>query len=698
MSLPKINQKALAGGTILGLTLILSLFLHKTNVLESLNQSLTHWLYTDSVEQSQDIIIVAIDDRTLADPKDGGLGSLGSWSWLNYAQAIENIEAGEPKSIFLDLFFSQPSTVVRKSSLMTILTENNNVGDFGKAVIAYLQEDSPDDLAFSKTLSQYENIYGYKKAGGDYKLEDNEFSYAKEILPYSIIGDHLKLGYYNLNLNPDSTNTSVIYGLPLTEKVAGQEGKHVDLMLAENYLAQEDLEAEVPIENGQMLINFSQKPGDWETVSFLDLLNGTVDESVFKDKIVLLGVTSLGLHDFFYTPLSVETPTPGIEIHANALQTLLGKNYLQYQGLTGYGLASFFFLTLLVIVTLYLPIAWGSLLLILEFALYFVYARFSFSRGIILDLIWPFVALVAAYLAALAYRNFTEFAEKRKLREAFSHYVGPEVVAQISAHPEQLALGGEKRQLTAFFLDIENFTHLSEGLTPPEVVKVINHYFDALSKVIMAHGGSVDKFEGDAIMALFGAPVPSSDHAEKACQAALAIREKMNELNISSGYELNIRIGLATGEAIVGNMGSEERFDYTAMGDTVNTASRLEGANKFYKTRILVTESTAHSAPSILFRNVDSVCLKGKDHPIQIYEVMGRLEGASNEGKQLIEDWSKALEAYRKANWELAEKEMKKVLESLPHDGPAETLIARIALLKMNTPPDWDGVWHFDSK
>jgi len=351
-----------------------------------------------------------------------------------------------------------------------------------------------------------------------------------------------------------------------------------------------------------------------------------------------------------------------------------------------------------IVAFLYLPVLWGSGVFVLELAVYPFMARWAFDHGVILDLVWPFAALLAAYLAALAYRNFTEFAEKRKLREAFSHYVAPEVVAQISEHPELLALGGEKRKITAFFLDIENFTHLSEGLSPQEVVKLINIYFDALSKVIMAYGGTVDKFEGDAIMALFGAPVPSEDHAEKACRAALAIDAKMAELNAKTGHELNVRIGLATGEAIVGNMGSEERFDYTAMGDTVNTASRLEGANKFYRTRILVTEGTQTGTGAIFFRHVDTVCLKGKDQALKVYEVMGTLEGASEAGKSVVTDWEAALGAYSTAKWEEAETGMKSVLERLPHDGPAETLLARIALLKMNTPEDWDGVWRFESK
>ena len=304
-----------------------------------------------------------------------------------------------------------------------------------------------------------------------------------------------------------------------------------------------------------------------------------------------------------------------------------------------------------------------------------------------------------SYLAVLVYRNVTEFAEKRKLKTAFSRYVSPELAEEITEKPELLKLGGERKNITALFLDIENFTTLSEGLEPQEVVRVINVYFDALAMVIMGHGGSVDKYEGDAIMALFGAPVPSTDHAVKACFAAMAIQARMKELNTQMGYNLNIRVGLASGDAIVGNMGSSQRFDYTAMGDTVNTASRLEGANKFYKTGILVNPGTFEAAQSqIFFRKIDTVCLKGKENAIGIYQVLGTQEGATQDGKSVVNEWESALDDYKAANWDEAEKKIRSVLTKMPEDGPAKTFLSRIAELKLLPRQEWDGVWKFESK
>jgi len=272
-------------------------------------------------------------------------------------------------------------------------------------------------------------------------------------------------------------------------------------------------------------------------------------------------------------------------------------------------------------------------------------------------------------------------------------------VKEITENPDMLKLGGEKRILTVMFLDLENFTTLSESLPPEKVVEIINTYFDALTTVIMDHGGTVDKFEGDAIMALYGAPVNVEDHALRACKSALALRAKIEEINQKTGQKLNLRIGIATGEAIVGNMGSKTRFDYTAMGDTVNTASRLEGGNKFYGTRILVNAEAFGASQSVLaMRRIDRVRLKGKENPLDIYEVMGMAAELNDEGKLLINEWHQALEYYRNQQWDEVEKRMNAFLLKAPGDGPTQAYLARIKLLRQNPPEGWDAVWKFDSK
>lgn len=695
------QKKFIVGFLLLMLCTLSATVLHSVETLSGFQKNLSSLLYHPRAISS-DVIVVAIDTKSLSSLQSGGLGSFGSWNRGMYARVLDQVEAGTPNSIFFDIYFPTATDGLKSAQLADLAQSSTDPLQFATAVLQYAKGINPSDQVFVDSLQKVQNVYLLKKYSGTSELDpdENVLVYENPELPVEQFNSVAKSGFARLSVSDDSENSSMIFSIPryYEEKESGVREQNVDFQLAESKLDRPLSDEEIPLSKDQMYINYAAKPYDFPAVSFSDVYNGLVDPSEFEGKIVLIGATASILQDRHYTPIDSIIPMPGIEIHANAIQTVLDGKFLSTQSTAGFAGMVLVMLLVGVLAFLFLPVLWGSGVFVVELAVFPLLARWSFDHGVILDLIWPVVALVTAYLATLAYRNFTEFAEKRKLREAFSHYVAPEVVAQISQHPELLALGGEKRQITAFFLDIENFTHLSEGLSPQEVVKLINTYFDALSKVIMEQGGTVDKFEGDAIMALFGAPVPSLDHAEKACRAALAIREKMDELNASTGRTLNVRIGLATGDAIVGNMGSEERFDYTAMGDTVNTASRLEGANKFYKTRILVTEATAKSAPAIFFRPVDTVCLKGKDQALKIYEVLGTQEGASEAGKAVVAEWQTALDAYAKADWEKAEKGMKIVMEKMPNDGPSATLLARMAVLKMNTPQDWDGVWRFESK
>jgi len=707
------NKKKILFGAVAVLAIsLISLGLKGSGILSEQGQNLSAYLYHER-ELSDEIVIVAIDPKSFSIPEQGGLNGFGSWPKTYYGDVLNKIEAGDPSSVFFDVLFTTESSGIKSDELLSIAQESTTSTDFAENVLGYTATPHPYDVYFADALSDYENVYLIKSATGEntFDAETDTFTYASEIKPLELYGEAAKLGYYNVAVSEGTQNSSFVSAIPLRISVDSVTEEHVDVQLVREYLGDE-ADLVIPTENGQMLINYAGDSYSYPMVSFADVYYGQVDPSVFEGKIVLIGATATILQDWHYTPIDRQIPMPGVEIHANAIQTMLDGDYLEYQTTSGFlGLVGLI-AAVSVFVFLFAPILIGSGFLVFEVALFPFYAQWRFNHGVIVDLIWPVVAMVVAYLAVLAYRNFTEFAEKRKLKTAFSRYVSPELAEEITEKPDMLKLGGERRNITALFLDIENFTNLSEGLEAQEVVRIINVYFDALAQVIMAHGGSVDKYEGDAIMALFGAPVPSTDHAVKACLAALAIQTKMTEINAQMGYSLRIRVGLATGDAIVGNMGSSQRFDYTAMGDIVNTASRLEGANKFYKTGILVNPGTFEAAQEqIFFRKIDTVCLKGKDNVIEIYEVMGTQEGASQEGKALVAEWQSALEDYKSAKWENAEAGVKAVLEKLPDDGPARTFLARIAKLKVlyqqeqtgtnrdaGLRPGWDGIWRFEEK
>ncbi|MEK9160045.1 MAG: adenylate/guanylate cyclase domain-containing protein [Patescibacteria group bacterium] len=701
----------------LSVTLLISLLMTGVNAMEFLKledteRNFSAHLYQER-ELSDEIVIVAIDEKSISTPETGGLDRYSSWNRGYYAQALENIQKEAPTAVFFDVLFSTETDGLSSEEIYAIAKEYPKIEDFTEKILNYLDPPHPIDQTFADVLSRYENVYFLKsmQAEQGWDNESQAMIYSGSVEPASIFADQVKTALARVTVSEESTNSSMIFSIPryYRESASSDREQQIDFQLTEEHLGRPLSDEEIPLKDGQMLINYAGKPYSFPSFSFSDVYYGRVDPSEFEGKIVLIGATAAIMQDRHFTPIDATAPMPGVEIHANALQTLLEESYLKDQGSSDFFVQTFISLSLASFVALFTPLWIGMgavFLLILAFPFY---AQMRFDQGTIVSLILPPLSLIAAYVAVLVYRNVTEFAEKRKLKMAFSRYVSPELAEEITEKPDMLKLGGERKNITALFLDVENFTTLSEGLEPQEVVRVINVYFDGLAQVIMGHGGSVDKYEGDAIMALFGAPVPSTDHAVKACFAAMAIQARMKELNAQMGYNLNIRIGLATGDAIVGNMGSSQRFDYTAMGDTVNTASRLEGANKFYKTGILVNPGTFEAAQDqIFFRKIDTVCLKGKENAIGIYQVLGTQEGATPDGKAVLAEWQSALEDYKAANWDEAEKKIRSVLTKLPEDGPAKTFLGRIAELKLlykqeqtGTPglrPVWDGIWRFESK
>ncbi len=691
----KNKKKVLAWLLLSATALCLSFSLKISPLFDRQQQNLSAYLY-NSRELSDEIVIVAMDDSSLLDVENGGLGTYNQWSRDYHTEVLKQIESGDPALVFFDVLFSTKSSGIQSKDLATLVSQNPEVNSFVKQVVSYLQSPHPYDERFAEALSNYENVYLLKTYVGDANWTGEYFEVTMEQTATELLARSAKSGFANVIANEDSENSNLIFAIPTVFNLNGTEEKHIDVQVAESFL---NKTLDIPTEKGQMLINYSQPSYSYPMISFADVYYGKIDPSEFKDKIVLVGATASILQDRHFTPIDKSQPMPGIEIHANAIQTMLEENYLVHQDNLGYLLSAGAICFTVGLVALFSPLIIGIGFFALVVIAFPLFAQWSFNHGTIIDLIWPLFSALIVYIAALIYRNLTEFAEKRKLKTAFSRYVSPELAEEITEKPEMLKLGGERKNITALFLDIENFTNLSEGLQPQEVVKVINVYFDALAQVIMAHGGSVDKYEGDAIMALFGAPVAMMDHAVKACTAALSIQARMQELNAQMGYKLKIRVGLATGDAIVGNMGSAQRFDYTAMGDTVNTASRLEGANKFYHTGILVNPGTFEAAKAeIFFRKIDTVCLKGKDNAIAIYEVMGLRSAASEAGQKIVTEWESALEDYKLANWQEAENKIQNVLSQLPDDGPAKTYLARLAQLKLLPKEGWDGVWKFESK
>ncbi|AEF86214.1 adenylate/guanylate cyclase catalytic domain protein [Treponema primitia ZAS-2] len=292
------------------------------------------------------------------------------------------------------------------------------------------------------------------------------------------------------------------------------------------------------------------------------------------------------------------------------------------------------------------------------------------------------------------------------LKKAFSTYVSGDVVQDVMSDPSRLQLGGSKRNMTALFTDIQGFTTISEKLDPEDLVQLLNIYLSGMSNIILEQKGTIDKYEGDAIMAFFGAPLDLPDHARRACISAILMKNKEQEINtflIEKGLSpvpLFTRIGINTGDMVVGNMGSERKMNYTIMGNAVNLASRLEGVNKYYKSRILVTEETIRAAgDGFLARRLDTVRVVGVVTPIQVHELLDTTESVTAETLQLADLFNRARDSFENRDWAAAETAFEAVLKADPNDGPAQLFLERTKAFRQKPPEaDWDGVFNLSEK
>lgn len=431
-----------------------------------------------------------------------------------------------------------------------------------------------------------------------------------------------------------------------------------------------------------------------------------ISPSLFKNKIVIVGGTAHGLLDYKPVGIKSSEPYPGMEIHATVLSNLFKKDFIVINSdivkiivlliLSFIVPFSFFkikkiWLSIPIIFVLVLIYFWGSI---------YIYGEYNY----LLNLVVPELTLFFGFLISSVISYMVEGKQKKEIRKTFNRYMSPQVIDEILKNPDDIGLGGKEIEATVFFSDIKDFTSISEKYPPAELVSYLNEYFSQASDIILEHKAMLDKYIGDAIMAIFGAPIYRPDHALAGCLAALQIQEKLNILNeesVKTGKPCFItRIGLNTGKMIVGNIGTSARLDYTAIGDTVNTSSRLEGMNKQYNTRIIISESTfAMVKDYVEVRELDFMTVKGKYIPIRIYELLGEKNKTSNlkmEKKSIFEE---GLVLYRNKKWIDAIKKFDEVLKLDIDDLASELYKQRCEIFINDEPPaDWDGVFHAKTK
>lgn len=448
--------------------------------------------------------------------------------------------------------------------------------------------------------------------------------------------------------------------------------------------------------------------GDWDFDTFEDLLA----EGRLEGKMVFVG-SNVPEHQDMRPTVFVRTRggggaqfTPGVEIHANAVETILQQRFIRSVSPLITILMIVVMSVGVTILTSRLKARLGGVLGIVLVILLLLVSYLCFRHFLLwLPVVAPVLATMLTYSGSTVALYLAEQQEKARIRGMFQQYVAESVVDELIANPELLALGGEERELTVLFCDVAGFTSISEGLTPTELVSLLNEYLTEMTEIVFNQGGIIDKYEGDAMMAEFGVPVPHEDHAWRGCIAALLMQRKLAEMRTTweaeGKPELHSRIGLNTGVMLVGNLGSRHVMDYTVMGDNVNLASRLEGANKAYGTNICISEMTYEQLRGeMICRELDMIRVKGKEQPVRIFEVLETTDVGVPAGfAGMLERYELGLMFYREKQFGDAVDIFNEIVQMDPDDGPSRMNLLRCQEYLSTPPPDdWDGVFTMTTK
>ncbi|OQB54755.1 MAG: Adenylate cyclase 1 [Deltaproteobacteria bacterium ADurb.Bin151] len=694
--------------------------------------------------------IAAIDEKSISE--------LGRWPWprSTIARLVDLLKKGGAKAIGFDIVFSEPddradlktidaltaemkkSGVTDSNVLNLLQRQRASAGEDG-ILAASIQKASNITLGYFFHFSQQENekelahITQYRMEDHAARIVNSRYSavnslsgtsndgylpraFAPETNISILAAAAQNSGFFNTLPDSDGSNRWAPLVVALGENyysslAVSMVCSYLDFPVLslnlESYGANSIGIGEKTIptnESGQLLINYLGPPRTFPHYSVADILSGTIPPDTFRDKIVLVGATAVGIYDLRVTPFS--STFPGVEIHATVIDNILHENFLTHSSfirMIDVGAIILFGLIMGLLVSRLRPISGmaSALLIIAVFIAMNFLAFFRFN--VWLNLVYPLTTMMMIYLGITIYHYFKEEQEKKKIRSAFQYYLTSSVINEMLKNPGKLKLGGDRRNLTVLFSDIRGFTTISEKMTPEELIMLLNEYLTAMTNQVFYYDGLLDKYMGDAIMAVFGAPLDQPDHARRACLTALAMMRELRRLQNKWEAEgrpvFDIGIGINSGEMVVGNMGSAMRFDYTVMGDMVNLGSRLEGANKEYGTNIIISEFTYnHVKDTICCREIDSVRVKGKTRPVRIFELLG--EKKDEPGYQnLIKVFATGLTLYRDGKWDDAIAAFQDACKIKHDDFVSTTYIERCKTLKQHPPAHpWDGVFVMTKK
>lgn len=661
------------------ISFILSSFLYKSGILSGLeNKSYDSRMLNTafSVPRSDDIALIIVNQDSI----DWALENRGwSWPWPReaYAQIIDFLSAGDVNSIAFDVFFTEASLYGENDDILLgeaearsgRVIQNIFVSESHHSKRALFPvppvRDNAAKIANVISLKDKDDII--RRARGSYEYNGQTFP-SLGIAPLSLTDD--------INENDEIDSVRLRY--------------HKSLDVYNPYSASLILKSYDAWKEGKNLCESR------------DLLS----PSDFDETYVFFALYAPGLFDICSTPVS--QVYPGVGVHVTMLDNYLNDCFVKEVP----EFISFIWIFLLslfaaFIVTLSEQKSRKTVpLIIFGFSggiiLAFVIPYLLFIPGFWIQMVAPLIAFLSSFIFTLGFSYTAEGKQKRFIKSAFSQYLSPNVIDQLINDPAKLKLGGQRREISIYFSDIQGFTTISESIKDPEkLIKLLNTYLTEMSNIIMESGGTIDKYEGDAIIAFWNAPISNADHGKRAIEAAMKCQARLDELRSDFekeyGKKLYHRIGINTGIALVGNMGSQTRFDYTMLGDSVNLASRLEGLNKQFGTFTMCTQATKDAAlqfgSNLKWRKLANVAVVGKKEPVIVYEPM--IESLYKEKENILNDFAIAYDLFYAGNFSAALAIFKKNAEL---DPPSLKYAQKCEELIQNPPAEWKGIWVASQK
>ncbi len=677
----------------------------------------------------------------IVDIDDESLKRLGQWPWprVKVAEMIDRLTAAGAGAIALDIVFAEPDRT-SPSQIIPVWKEQNILGDTAL-------DSLPDhDAIFAESLANANAVTGFVlneqltqkkpalKAG--YAIAGDDPSPYLERFTGSVISlpelEAAATGNGALNSIPE--RDGVIRRIPMLFGLGGKlyptlsaealriaQGASTYVVKATGASGEASYGSDaglVGIKIGQFEVPTDASGKFW--VHYTDytpkryipawrVFKDNFDPATVDGQIILVGTSAAGLKDLRATPLN--SAASGVEVHAQAIEQVLLQHFItRPDWMHGAELLSMIAVGLILIALIaYLPFIWSAAFAVaaLGGAAWFSWWSFT-ANNMLVDPVTPSIAVLFVYLTESLRHFITTEREKQQVRDAFSHYMSPALVERLAEHPEALKLGGEMREMTILFCDIRGFTTISEQFDAEGLTRFINRFLTPMTDEILAREGTIDKYMGDCIMAFWNAPLDDDKHAEHGCLSALGMQRTLLDLNAALKQEaeekntryipVNIGIGLNTGECCVGNMGSDQRFDYSVLGDDVNLASRLEGQSKTYGVTTVIGDNTAKQLEGMAVLELDLIMVKGKTSAVRIHTLLGDKELAESDAfTKLKKAHDAMLKAYRAQEWDAAEKAGKtcrKHLGELEISGLYDLYDERIAAYKQTPPPaDWDGVF-----